>query len=357
MVAIGPAIISDGGENWQASLDIIRRMRASIIRCRTPTGFGFSPLKTADLIDAGVSTIILCTEDAVVTPEQVEREIVGRGFYRLIEENPAVTFLIEIGNEPDADKGLSITKHRADALATLTTLKPRLSLPNLLWTVGLPTKLTNVQLLLTSDVRARIDCLAPHKYGWTTLDDSGGGEWDAIIDYCLKQTTLPLYLSEAGIDDRKTARPEKARRILDWAENADARIKGVCVWGLGEWRGPGRNETMEIDQASADVYGARAKPLPGNYTSGGPSRYFPETGYTVHGPFLTYWDTHGGLPQQGYPISDLRLENGLAVQWFERARFEWHPDNPPEWRVLLGLLGHEVLALRAEIERLKATTS
>src|SRR5436190_4335110 len=37
-------------------------------------------------------------------------------------------------------------------------------------------------------------------------------------------------------------------------------------------------------------------PLPG---SG--SRTFPETGKTVTGLFLNYWDTHGGLAQQGFP--------------------------------------------------------
>ncbi len=31
-----------------------------------------------------------------------------------------------------------------------------------------------------------------------------------------------------------------------------------------------------------------------------------------------------------------------TTQWFECARFEGHPNNPPEYRVLLGLLGDEV---------------
>src|SRR3954447_16747493 len=31
---------------------------------------------------------------------------------------------------------------------------------------------------------------------------------------------------------------------------------------------------------------------------------FPETGKTVQGRFLDYWNTHGGLMQQGYPISN-----------------------------------------------------
>jgi hypothetical protein len=32
------------------------------------------------------------------------------------------------------------------------------------------------------------------------------------------------------------------------------------------------------------------------------------------------------------------------VQWFERARFELHPENQPPYNVLFGLLGNEVLA-------------
>jgi hypothetical protein len=31
----------------------------------------------------------------------------------------------------------------------------------------------------------------------------------------------------------------------------------------------------------------------------------------------------------------------VLTQWFERARMEWHPTNPPGFRVLLGLLGTE----------------
>ena len=34
----------------------------------------------------------------------------------------------------------------------------------------------------------------------------------------------------------------------------------------------------------------------------------------------------------------------MLTQWFERARFEYHPNNPPEYQVLLGLLGNEWLA-------------
>jgi len=78
----------------------------------------------------------------------------------------------------------------------------------------------------------------------------------------------------------------------------------------------------------------------------GNSRTFPETGKTVSGTFLTYWDAHGGLAQQGYPISDPMSEQSTVdgktytVQYFERAVFEEHPEfagTPNE--VLLSLLG------------------
>jgi len=72
---------------------------------------------------------------------------------------------------------------------------------------------------------------------------------------------------------------------------------------------------------------------------------FKETGKRLGGKFLTYWRTHGGLAQQGYPISDEFTEvsptNGktYAVQYFERAVFEYHPENAPPNDVLLSQLG------------------
>jgi hypothetical protein len=72
---------------------------------------------------------------------------------------------------------------------------------------------------------------------------------------------------------------------------------------------------------------------------------FEQTGQVVCGKFLTYWNTHGGLAQQGYPIGPEITEvselNGQAytVQYFERAVFELHPENKPPNDVLLSQLG------------------
>lgn len=76
---------------------------------------------------------------------------------------------------------------------------------------------------------------------------------------------------------------------------------------------------------------------------------FKETGKTVCGKFLTYWNEHGGLRQQGYPISNEFQEvseidgKEYTVQYFERAVFELHPENKPPYDVLLSLLGKVTL--------------
>jgi hypothetical protein len=75
------------------------------------------------------------------------------------------------------------------------------------------------------------------------------------------------------------------------------------------------------------------------------ARTFPQTGANLGGAFLQYWDRTGGLMQHGYPISQEFTEksdlNGkeYKVQYFERAVFEFHPENPRESQVLLSQLG------------------
>ena len=74
-------------------------------------------------------------------------------------------------------------------------------------------------------------------------------------------------------------------------------------------------------------------------------RLFDETGHNLCGGFSEYWEQFGGLAIYGYPISAEFTENGMTVQYFERARFEWHPGNDPDhYDVLLGRLGAQDLA-------------
>ena len=85
---------------------------------------------------------------------------------------------------------------------------------------------------------------------------------------------------------------------------------------------------------------------PGQHASTDHPRFFPETVHTVGGAFRTYWESHGGLAQQGYPISEEFTEMSAldgkpyTVQYFQRAVFEWHPENAgTPYAVLLSQLG------------------
>jgi hypothetical protein len=98
-------------------------------------------------------------------------------------------------------------------------------------------------------------------------------------------------------------------------------------------------------------FGRRIHPADPPAQPNPPARYFPETGHNLQGGFLVYWDANGGLPQFGYPITEEiseRLEDGKTyiVQYFERARLEWHPENPPPYDVLLGQFGRQILGNR-----------
>jgi hypothetical protein len=78
--------------------------------------------------------------------------------------------------------------------------------------------------------------------------------------------------------------------------------------------------------------------------------YFPETGHNLRNSFKTYWEAHGGLSLYGYPISEefeeVNPNDGktYVVQYFERNRFEYHPENRGTlYEVELGLLGNSLL--------------
>ena len=73
-------------------------------------------------------------------------------------------------------------------------------------------------------------------------------------------------------------------------------------------------------------------------------QWFRETGCYVGGAFWDYWRDRGGVPIFGYPLTNERDEDGVTIQYFERAVFEWHPNNPTPYKVLLRRLGADALA-------------
>lgn len=69
---------------------------------------------------------------------------------------------------------------------------------------------------------------------------------------------------------------------------------------------------------------------------------FPETGQILQGRFLQFWQSNGGLPVFGYPLTP-QNDGAPMSQMFERVRFEYHPQNNPPYDILLGHIGVEML--------------
>ncbi len=78
--------------------------------------------------------------------------------------------------------------------------------------------------------------------------------------------------------------------------------------------------------------------------------FFAQTNHHIsdRAGFLSFWRTHGGPLIFGYPLGEEIIENGRVVQYFERARLEYHPEHLDEdSQVQLSLLGRELTAGRS----------
>lgn len=115
---------------------------------------------------------------------------------------------------------------------------------------------------------------------------------------------------------------EKARLVFDPSAPPELRVKQTPV--------------------GQDIY------LPGEAPSFTPNssncREFslaPESNYQVCYAFLDFFEAHGGLAQLGYPLSNFEIEGDRVVQYFQNARFEWHPELPAGHGTVVGNLGWE----------------
>lgn len=146
---------------------------------------------------------------------------------------------------------------------------------------------------------------------------------DAFLNYWLMNGGLTLYgypiTEETQIDGVPVQYFQRAR--FEYRPNSN-RPWHVDLAAVGSLVTQGRTfETASAQPASAGV------------------TYFAQTQHTVGGAFANYWNSRGGIAIFGYPISQEIQENGMTVQYFERARFELGSHG----RVQLGQLGVELL--------------
>lgn len=81
-------------------------------------------------------------------------------------------------------------------------------------------------------------------------------------------------------------------------------------------------------------------------TNSSNSIYYRQTGHYIKDAFLNYWLMNGGLSLYGYPITEETTLDGVPVQYFQRARFEYRPGSSRPWKVELTHVGRLITAGR-----------
>ena len=118
-----------------------------------------------------------------------------------------------------------------------------------------------------------------------------------------------------------------------------------------------QGEEVKLGLLGAETTATRVKELPFQpiepFESSAVLWYFAETGHSTSYRFLETWIAGGGVETYGYPISEKFEEASQTdgsihlVQYFERVRFEYHPDDAWDKQIKLGHLGREILIERA----------
>ena len=190
--------------------------------------------------------------------------------------------------------------------------------------------------------------------GYVTLHTA-----DAIADVVLATANLPIGAGPS-VQPTLLVLDSWTGQTLERIAIGDPQQQGVEaeIYALGVDAQAGRavlilsnarayNEASVIIHAAVVVdlthlvrYLPALDPVTRPTNTGANVRYFPGARHTVRGSFLDFYARHGGTPVFGLPLSEAFIEQGQIVQYFERARMEYHPDmQDTPYRVSLGLLG------------------
>jgi hypothetical protein len=127
----------------------------------------------------------------------------------------------------------------------------------------------------------------------------------------------------------------------------------VRLNSVREWRFSAAlvNELIRYEQRGLSTTTVVTNPPPTRPTgrdSNPSTHYFEMTSHNVPDVFYRYWEANGGLRRFGFPLTEAFMEVSATdgqtylTQYFERARFEHHPEHAgTQYEVLLGLLGSE----------------
>lgn len=262
-VALGAALISPANPAWPTQIQRLALMRPSLVKVQFTPGFGTTPAHVTQMLDAlpSVKVLVLRGEDGDPTYERNKRELLP---WLDVLRRPGLRVVIELGNEPDRVKPTpsNITWYRDQGLNTIRLLRAELreqhGIDGLEWSLSLPTTLPDVERLFASGAYERdCTCICTHLYGfWHLLDEGVPTDWEHIWHWLLANTSRPLWITEAGIDDSATPLTEKARRYLAFLNDAPERLRGLALWAPVSTAAAGYENFM-LDDAALAVLGAR----------------------------------------------------------------------------------------------------
>ncbi len=211
------------------------------------------------------------------------------------------------------------------------------------------------------DVFDTIHFFSAGKWSGNTDVSKVDAQWRGIVDnYNKAHGTSRLWTAGVipGWDESRVQPPRPTAKVFPrrdgamyeegWRGAIASNPEWITITSYNEWF-----EGTQIEPSA--TYGNRYLDITRQYVNAwknGPGpcdggTAFPQTGHSICKQMEPYWQQYGGIAQFGYPISDPLTEKNAAdgksytVQYFERARFELHPENQPPYDVLLGLLGRQ----------------
>lgn len=190
--------------------------------------------------------------------------------------------------------------------------------------------------------------------------DAMAGYARRLSDYNRVHATNKPMISTVmpGYDDSRIRSGHEVRNRANgdyyraaWQDAIDRKAQAVIITSWNEWY---EGTQIEPSQSYGNLYLDLTREWSARFQSDGSTvppptggRAFPETGQTVSGRLLQYWDGNGALPVFGLPLgpeSPQQTPDGTyRAQLFERNRLELHPENAAPYDVLLGRLGVDLL--------------
>jgi len=209
--------------------------------------------------------------------------------------------------------------------------------------------------------------------GWLPTPQAAAAEWQPPTTVYIPQTGhnlsgefLTYWRENSGatfLGNPITEELTEGGVPVQYFERARLELRGddVVLGMLGNeiaktnaLRSPQQPRLVRGDEADEPVRADPFARLPFALFNADPDdhRFFPESGHTLQYSFKLAWEKNGGQDRYGLPISEEFSEispidgKAYTTQYFERARFEYHPGMVNNYSVVLTPLGTTVAQAR-----------